>query len=77
MTFSLRLEDSGDAAVSRQRSVVVLAMAGVLFLAVLTLRLVLGNAEDAYSMFYVLPVALVATGFLFARTSYCGNSSFA
>jgi hypothetical protein len=42
---------------------VVLAVAGALFVAVLTLRLLVGDAEDAYSMFYVLPVALIATSF--------------
>jgi hypothetical protein len=63
MTFSLRLDDADGEALSRQRSAVVLAVAGALFLAVLTLRLLAGDAEDAYSMFYVLPVALIATSF--------------
>jgi hypothetical protein len=63
MTFSLRPDDAADEALSRQRAVVVLAVAGALFLAVLTLRLLVGDAEDAYSMFYVLPVALIATSF--------------
>jgi hypothetical protein len=63
MTFSLLPDDAADEALSRQRAVVVLAVAGALFLAVLTLRLLVGDAEDAYSMFYVLPVALIATSF--------------
>jgi hypothetical protein len=63
MTFSLRPDVAADEALSRQRAVVVLAVAGALFLAVLTLRLLVGDAEDAYSMFYVLPVALIATSF--------------
>ncbi|RNM11102.1 DUF4118 domain-containing protein [Nocardioides pocheonensis] len=40
-----------------------LAVAGVLFAGVLSLRLLAGDAADAYSMLYVFPVALVATTF--------------
>jgi hypothetical protein len=63
MTVSRPREDPRHDVLSRQRPVVVLVLAGALFLAVLTLRLVVGDVEDAYSMFYVLPVALVATRF--------------
>jgi glucose-6-phosphate-specific signal transduction histidine kinase len=63
MTFSLRLDEPADAATTRHRSLVVLAIAGALFLVILTARMLVGDAEDAYSMFYVLPVALVATSF--------------
>lgn len=47
----------------RRRPILALVVAGVLFVAVLTLRLLVGDAEDAYSMLYVMPVALVATAF--------------
>lgn len=40
---------------------VALGIAGVLFAAVLSLRLLTGTPVDAYSMLYALPVALVAT----------------
>ena len=40
-----------------------LAVIAALFVAVLALRLVAGNAVEAYSMLYVLPVALAATAF--------------
>jgi hypothetical protein len=63
MTFSLRLEEPADDATTRHRSLVVLGVAGALFLAILTFRMLVGDAEDAYSMFYALPVALVATSF--------------
>jgi hypothetical protein len=63
MTTSLRLEGSRSDGLSRPGGAVVLATTGVLFVGILTFRLVAGNAEDAYSMFYVLPVALVATWF--------------
>jgi K+-sensing histidine kinase KdpD len=46
-----------------QRTLLTLAVAGVLFVAVLCLRLIAGDATDAYSMLYVFPVALVATTF--------------
>lgn len=42
---------------------VVVAVAAVLFTGVLGLRLLAGDAADAYSMFYVFPVALLATTF--------------
>ena len=47
----------------RRRPVLVLGVAGVLYLAVFVLRVSMGDAEDAYSMLYVFPVALVATAF--------------
>ena len=47
----------------RQRPLLALATTGVLFAGVLSLRLLVGDADDAYSMLYVLPVALVAAGF--------------
>lgn len=37
-----------------------LSVAGVLYIAVLSLRLLVGDPVDAYSMLYALPVALVA-----------------
>ena len=40
-----------------------LTVAGVLYAAVLSLRLLHGTPADAYSMLYVLPVAVVATTF--------------
>lgn len=40
-----------------------LSVIGMLFMAVLTLRLFAGDPVDAYSMLYVLPVALAATAF--------------
>ena len=40
-----------------------LAVAGVLYVAVLSLRLLHGTPADAYSMLYALPVALVAITF--------------
>jgi hypothetical protein len=45
----------------RERPAVVLAVAAVLFAVVLCLRLLAGGPADAYSLLYVLPVALVAT----------------
>jgi hypothetical protein len=47
----------------RQRPVIALIVAGVLFVAVLALRLRTGDAADAYSLLYVFPVALVAVTF--------------
>ena len=47
----------------RRRPILALGVAGVLFVAILTLRLLVGDAEDAYSMLYVMPVALIATAF--------------
>lgn len=38
-------------------------VAGALFAAVLTLRLLVGDAGDAFSMLYALPVALLANAF--------------
>jgi hypothetical protein len=42
---------------------VTLIVAALLFGAVLTLRLLTGDAADAYSMLYTLPVALIAMAF--------------
>jgi hypothetical protein len=47
----------------RQRPVVALAVAGVCYAAVLSLRLLAGGPADAYSMLYALPVALLAVTF--------------
>ncbi|WP_350275776.1 hypothetical protein [Kribbella sp. HUAS MG21] len=44
----------------RRHPRVALTVAGVLFAAILTLRMLVGDAVDAYSMLYALPVALVA-----------------
>lgn len=46
-----------------QRPGLALAVIAALFVAVLALRLLAGNAIDAYSMLYVLPVALAASAF--------------
>ncbi len=67
MTISVRADTPAAAAPRdpwfQQRPLLALATAGALFVAVLTLRLLVGQADDAYSMLYVLPVALVAAGF--------------
>ena len=47
----------------RRRPVLALAVAGVLYAAVLALRLFVGGPVDAYSMLFALPVALVAITF--------------
>jgi K+-sensing histidine kinase KdpD len=47
----------------QQRPYVTVSVAAVLFVAVLVLRLSVGDPRDAYSMLYVLPVALLATAF--------------
>lgn len=47
----------------QRRPKLVLAVAAVLYAAVLTVRLLVGTPVDAYSMLYALPVALVATSF--------------
>jgi K+-sensing histidine kinase KdpD len=47
----------------RRRPRAALTIAALLFAAVLVLRMFVGDAADAYSMLYVLPVALVATAF--------------
>jgi hypothetical protein len=47
----------------RRRPRLALLVAGLLFAAVLVLRLLHGTPDDAYSMLYALPVALVATTF--------------
>lgn len=47
----------------RQRPVLALAVAAALFVAVLCLRLYAGDPVDAYSMFFVFPVALLAVAF--------------
>ncbi|QIK75795.1 hypothetical protein [Nocardioides piscis] len=45
----------------RRRPGLAMAVAGVLFVGVLALRLLTGTPVDAYSLLYALPVALVAT----------------
>jgi hypothetical protein len=52
----------GDPWFSRRPGLTLLVI-GVLFATVLALRLLAGEAVDAYSMLYVLPVALAATAF--------------
>jgi hypothetical protein len=52
----------GDPWFSRRPGLTLLVI-GVLFAAVLALRLLAGGPVDAYSMLYVLPVALAATAF--------------
>lgn len=47
----------------RQRPRLALAVIAALFVTVFALRLFAGTPVDAYSMFYVLPVALAATAF--------------
>jgi len=47
----------------RRRPRAALAVAALLYAAILVLRIFSGDAADAYSMLYVLPVALVATAF--------------
>jgi hypothetical protein len=44
----------------RQRPVVALGVAGVLYVLVFLLRVLAGGPDDAYSLLFVLPVALVA-----------------
>lgn len=46
-----------------QRPCLALGVIAAMFVAVLALRLLAGNAVDAYSMLYVLPVALAASAF--------------
>ena len=46
-----------------RRPTLALVVIGVLYLAVFTLRVLAGTPVDAYSMLYVLPVALAATAF--------------
>ncbi|HEX2893625.1 MAG TPA: hypothetical protein VHO29_06435 [Marmoricola sp.] len=55
--------DAAHARASGRRKLLTLALAGVLFVGILTLRLLGGTVNDAYSMFYALPVALLATTF--------------
>src|SRR4051812_18527729 len=45
----------------QQRPSLALAVAGILYVGVLALRLLAGSPVDAYSMLYAFPVALVAT----------------
>ena len=47
----------------RQRPIVALAVAGVLYASVLALRLLAGGSADAYTLLFVFPVALVAVTF--------------
>jgi K+-sensing histidine kinase KdpD len=60
---SRRLTAAARTRASGHRHLLTLAVAGVLFVGVLSLRLFAGDATDAYSMLYVFPVALVATTF--------------
>lgn len=46
-----------------RRPTLALVVIGILYLAVFTLRVLAGTPVDAYSMLYVLPVALAATAF--------------
>ena len=48
----------------QQRPRVALAVAAGLFAGILAIRLVAGTPEDAFSMLYVLPIALMAVVFL-------------
>jgi hypothetical protein len=61
------VEAAGDGAGTmpwfRQRPTLTIAVAAVLFVAVLVLRLTVGDAEDAINMLYALPVALLALAF--------------
>lgn len=56
----------------RRHPSLALVVAGVLFTGVLTLRLTAGNATDAYSMLYALPVALLASAFGFRAGAFAG-----
>jgi len=47
----------------RQRPVVALGVAGVLYVVVFLLRVLAGGPDDAYALLFVLPVALVAITF--------------
>ncbi len=47
----------------RQRPVMTLAVAGLLYVSVLLLRLFSGGPVDGYSLLYVFPVALIAIAF--------------
>lgn len=57
------------------RPALALWVIGALFVAVFTLRILAGTAVDAYSMLYVLPIALAATAF--GRTAGTLASVFA
>jgi hypothetical protein len=58
-----RLTTAARTRAAGHRHLLTLAVAGALFAGVLSLRLLAGDAADAYSMLYVFPVALVATTF--------------
>jgi hypothetical protein len=47
----------------RQRPVVALGVAGVLYALVFSIRVLAGGPDDAYALLFVLPVALVAVTF--------------
>jgi glucose-6-phosphate-specific signal transduction histidine kinase len=47
----------------QRRPALVVAIAAVLFAGVLALRLAEGSSSDLYSLFYALPIALLATAF--------------
>lgn len=59
--FSIRPSESApNEPWFRRHPRVALTLAGVLFAATFSLRMLVGDAVDAYSMLYALPVALVA-----------------
>jgi hypothetical protein len=55
-----------------RRQLLTLALAAVLFVGVLSLRFLGGDATDAYSMLYALPVALLATTFGIRAGAWAG-----
>ncbi|MFG1813502.1 hypothetical protein ACGFIF_07050 [Kribbella sp. NPDC049174] len=64
MTVSIsQLVNSAREPWFRQRPIIALGVAVVLYASVLSLRLLAGGAVDAYSLLYVFPVALVAVTF--------------
>lgn len=63
MTMLARLTGSADDLWFRRRPGRAVAVAGVLFASVFLLRVTTGGPTEAYSMLYVLPVALLAVAF--------------
>lgn len=63
MTLPAPLTDTSADAWFRRRPPLTWATAGVLFVGIFALRMSGGTVEDAYSMLYVFPVALVAVAF--------------
>lgn len=57
---------------SGRRQTFTLAVAGVLYAVVLVVRLSTGDVSDAYSMFYTLPVALIAMTFGMRAGAWAG-----